>query len=130
MYTFSKNERLCNPVQISSLFKKGKTFSVGVLTFKYVKVSLDAFSQQEECCKTMVSVPKKIHKRAVSRNLLKRRMREAFRKNKEDLYDALVSSNCKIQLGIFYYGSQIIDSETIQKHTVKGLEQLTKIIKS
>lgn len=29
-----------------------------------------------------VSVPKRIHKKAVSRNLLKRRIREAYRKNK------------------------------------------------
>ena len=31
----------------------------------------------------MVSVPKRLYKRAVKRNLLKRRMREAYRQNKE-----------------------------------------------
>ena len=33
----------------------------------------------------MVSVPKKLFKRAVKRNMLKRRLRESYRKQKHDL---------------------------------------------
>lgn len=36
----------------------------------------------------MVSVPKKMFKRAVKRNLLKRRIRESWRKQKHSLYAA------------------------------------------
>lgn len=38
-----------------------------------------------DCNRIMVSVPKKLFKRAVKRNLLKRRIRESWRRQKHDL---------------------------------------------
>lgn len=38
-----------------------------------------------DCNRIMMSVPKKLFKRAVKRNLLKRRIRESWRRQKHDL---------------------------------------------
>lgn len=66
---------------VSALLEKGKGGVSGCLRYKWVETC--HFDQAERAEKSpsriMVSVPKKLFRRAVKRNLLKRRMREAFR---------------------------------------------------
>ena len=66
---------------VSALLEKGKGGVSGCLRYKWVATC--HFDQAERAEKSpsriMVSVPKKLFHRAVKRNLLKRRMREAFR---------------------------------------------------
>ena len=77
--TLPKRERLCGKTTIGHLLAKGKHGNVTGLRFLYLT---DTGSDTN---RIMVSVPKKMFKRAVKRNLLKRRIRESWRKQKHAL---------------------------------------------
>ena len=77
--TLPKSERLHGKKGIERLLAGGRHGSVGALRYRYL------LNNGEENCRILVSVPKKLFKRAVKRNLLKRRIRESWRKLKHQL---------------------------------------------
>lgn len=74
--TLDKEERLCGKKDISRLLSKGRFASAGCLRYCSLR------NNGADCDRIMVSVPKKLFRRAVKRNLLKRRIRESFRLQK------------------------------------------------
>lgn len=78
-HTFPKKERLCGKISISRLLAEGKHGSAAGMRYLFSSVT------GNEVNRMMVSVPKKLFKRAVKRNLLKRRIRESYRKQKHIL---------------------------------------------
>ena len=77
--TLPKRERLCGKTNTGILLAKGKHGNVPGLRFLYMN------NNGSQTNRIMVSVPKKMFKRAVKRNLLKRRIRESWRKQKHNL---------------------------------------------
>ncbi len=79
-FTFPKEERLCGRTDIERLIMKGKYGEIsGVLRFRHLSGTDSGLNR------IMISVPKRNFKRAVRRNLLKRRIRESYRLQKHDL---------------------------------------------
>ena len=78
-HTLPKQERLCGKTAISKLLAKGRHGKVPGLRYCFSSCS------GAEQNLILVSVPKKMFKRAVKRNLLKRRIRESWRKLKHQL---------------------------------------------
>ena len=76
-HTLPKAERLSGRTTISALMRSGKYFSATGLRCCFLKRDDDAPPRM------MVSVPKRLFKRAVKRNLVKRRLRESYRLQKE-----------------------------------------------
>ncbi len=74
--TLPKEERLCGKSNISALVSCGKWGSTAHL--KYCWHS----AREEGAGRILVSVPKRCFRRAVLRNLMKRRLREAYRLQK------------------------------------------------
>ena len=77
--TLPKKERLCGKKGIDRLLAKGRHGSAGDIRYIY------APGNGEEFNRILVSVPKKLFKRAVKRNLLKRRIRESWRRLKHGM---------------------------------------------
>ena len=71
--TLPKRERLSGKTAISTLMKKGRWGGAGCLKYCILSPGGAEFNR------LIVSVSKRSFKRAVKRNLLKRRMREAYR---------------------------------------------------
>jgi len=71
-------------------------------------------SETEFPAQVAFSVLKKSFKKAVDRNLLKRRMREAYRREKGNLYEKLDSLNLKIAFMIIFRGNTIPEFNVIQ----------------
>ena len=74
--TFSKEERLCGKAAVSALVSGGKWGGTAHLRYCWL------YREDGQPSRMLVSVPKRYFKRAVRRNLLKRRMREAYRTQK------------------------------------------------
>lgn len=79
LYTLSKEERLHGKNDISRLLDLGHFGSVPGMKYCFFK------GNGLDCNRILISVPKKLFKRAVKRNLMKRRIRENFRHLKTSL---------------------------------------------
>lgn len=78
-HTFRKEERLCSHKAIDELFKGGHK-SMSAYPIRAVLMRSDHSSTR-----VLMSVPKRLFKRAVCRNRVKRQLREAYRLNKAEL---------------------------------------------
>lgn len=74
------------------------------------------------------SVSRRNFKRAVKRNLLKRLMREAYRLNKDRLYQALGDKE-QLAVMFIYAGREVKDYELIEKSLKQALSKLLNLVK-
>jgi ribonuclease P protein component len=106
MNSFKKEERLCNIQLIEKLYHNGSSF----LVYPFRIIWLYSEANSEFPVQVLISIPKKKFKRAVDRNLLKRRIREIYRIQKsEDLFPFLNERSEKIVLAINYIGNEIAE---------------------
>ena len=87
-FSFSKKEKLKQKIEIEKLFKHGRSITVYPLRMIYLEQSF----KDESRLKVAVSVSKKLHKKAVNRNRIKRLLRESFRLNKPDYFNNKTTS--------------------------------------
>lgn len=121
MFTFKKIERLCSKTAIDALFKKGKSKT----QFPIKVIYLPAEFESPFPVRAMFVVPKKKHKRANKRNVLKRRMREVYRLHKHILYEHLKQQ--KLDIMFIMLSNEEHDYKDIEKSMCSLLESLTKI---
>ena len=85
-HTLPRSERLRGRTSITAMMRSGKYVSMSPLRLCYHA------REDDDPSRIVVSVPKRLFKRAVKRNLLKRRIRESYRLQKHLLptgYDLL-----------------------------------------
>jgi ribonuclease P protein component len=122
LHTLSKTERLKSYKRIRILFAQGQKFKVFPLVVYFLLrveevegLSLPAEGREVEGILQMgVSVGKRHFKRAVDRNLLKRRIREAYRKQKHELKEFLMASGISMDIFFVYSNARISDYAEIE----------------
>ena len=77
-------------------------------------------STSAEPVRVLISVPKRHFKKAVDRNLIKRRIREAYRQNKMPLISSLSASSKSINLAIIW-NNTAIQSYNITENCIKEM---------
>jgi len=120
---FPKQERLQSKKLISLLFESGRSFSL--FPFRIFFLLIEPVDNSS--IKFLVSVPKKRFKKAVDRNLLKRRTRESFRGLKSQLI-AHIPAGKTILVAYIYTSDQILPFNLIQNKLNISLLRLTKMI--
>jgi ribonuclease P protein component len=118
--SFSKEERLCSHRLISTLFSKGQTFHLKPFRITWLRQTLET----PQPAQVLMSVPKYNFRRAVDRNLIRRRMREAYRMNKQPAYDRLSSNGHQIVFCITYTAKEIMASDIIAAKIILLLQRL------
>ncbi len=115
MESLSKQERLYGKSAIANLLKEGRFAHEGMLKFCWLYRTDGA-----ECNRMMVSVSKRFFKRAVKRNLLKRRLREAYRKSKDFL-----TVPCHVDLMLVYNDKEVAEYKDIKLAVEKILTYIS-----
>lgn len=112
--TLPKEERLSGTKAIERLMSDGRRGGTAHLRWCWVQRAEDGPSR------IMVSVPKRLFKRAVRRNLLKRRLREAYRTQKGLL------AGPGIDFLVSYNTAEILDSATLRAEMAELLRIISE----
>ena len=120
--TFGKNEKLKSKKAIEALFSEGQSYVSHPIRIVY-KVN----PKSDYTIRIGESVAKKKFKHAVDRNLLKRRIKEAYRLNKSLVQ---LPEDVSIDILFIYTSSKIKDYSVIDKSMKEILSKLdTKLNK-
>ena len=122
-YGLSRQERLRGRKLTDRLFSEGKSGFIFPLRYYYLAEKNE--DSDTAAISIMVSVPKRHFKRAVKRNLLKRRIREAFRLNKHSLLEKL-PDNTKILIAFIYGHNEMAEFPKIQSSVKRILSDIDK----
>ena len=111
----SRAERLRGDKSIGELFREGRSGFVFPFRYYYLCVPAEAGVPAGSM---LVSVPKKLFRRAVKRNLLKRRTREAFRLEKHGAVHCTAREEC-LRIALVYAAKEEVG--TVRRGSVRRI---------
>lgn len=119
-FTFHKAERLCSQKIIGELFTSGESFLSYPLKVVFLKTDLP----EPYPVQAAFTASKRNFKRAVKRNLLKRRMREAYRLNKPSFQGEIASKNLQLAIMFVFVGKDLLEFSTIEKAMISAFKKI------
>lgn len=119
-YSFPSEEKLKSSKLISKLFNEGNSHFSYPIKFLYLLEKPQQWAKPQ----ASVSVSSKTFKKAVDRNLIKRRMREAFRLNKSDLLDIMKAENVSFYGMFIYVAKEVLSYQEIENGISKIIQKM------
>ena len=117
---FRKEERLNKETVIQELFNRGSSFYL----FPFKVICMKNPDQSAGPHQVMFSVSKRNFKRAVDRNLIKRRLREAYRLNK-----SRIAASNPLVIAYIYNAKEILTFAQIEERLVKTFNRFDHVEK-
>ena len=116
-FSFSKKERISEKKIKDALFNNGIKFNKNPFDIRFINQEFkdDSFSR------VLITVSSSRIKSAVKRNLLKRRIKESYRKNKN------IISNKSLMIAFVYVSDEILMYSDINDSVIKILKKLSKV---
>jgi ribonuclease P protein component len=113
-YRFPKTERLRHQKEIQELFARGSSFYLYPfrITLRNAPAGMDSHQ-------VLITVAKRHFKRAVDRNLIKRRVRECYRLNKHQLSDMP-----GLQIAYIYTANEIMEFLPLQQKVIESFNKI------
>lgn len=133
-HKFPKSERLNSKKYIEELFSKGSSFTVFPFKIIYLPLSKEQALQslppsqqlpEPPQAQILLSCSKRNFKKAVDRNTVKRRMREAYRLNKN-----LLPANSFFFIAYIYIAREIFPFQLVEEKLKVSLKRLQIIAQS
>ena len=122
-YTFSKPEHLCLTSEIEALFGAGSSsLSMFPLRATYRTLPYEGHGPR---VKVLLSVSKRRLRHAVDRNRAKRQLREAYRLQKQLLWNRLPEGKA-LHIAFIWLAGQPIDSARVAKRMHALLQQMAE----
>lgn len=121
MYSFPKSERLTGKKKIGVLFEKGRTDVRSFYLFPFRVIYHQATDEAAERPAVLINVSKRQFKRAVDRNLIRRRVREVYRLNKALLNQG---DSPPTEIAFLYIAKTKATFEEIEKGMKRALKKV------
>lgn len=124
-YTLCKEERLHGRDAVEQLFKNAGSRSMVAFPLRVVYVLTPPMADTSVNVRMLVSVPKKHFKRAVKRNRVKRQVREAYRKHKYPLIEAVGKAGDQhLSLAFVWLDDKLHDTDAVEKKVERLLVRI------
>lgn len=121
--TFPLKEHLKSKKTIEKLYAEGASVTAFPLRAVFIEQGQE---EQEPVAAILISVAKKRFRHAVDRNLVKRRIREAYRTSKHPFIEALENKGKKMAVAILYIDTRHNSTLFIRRKMERLLEGIIK----
>jgi ribonuclease P protein component len=120
MPSLSKAERLHHKKIIEQMFTDGsRSFAVYPLRVVFMRAE-----GLETPVSILISVSKRRFRHAVKRNCIKRRIREAYRKQKQELTEAIGKQGQQLAVAFIYLSDKLMETSAIEASMKTALARL------
>lgn len=111
MFEFPKKQKLCNETAIKEMFSNGNSFVIHNIRL----VWKEQVNSDDVAIKSIIVVPKKQLKLAADRNIVRRRMKEAYRLNKSTIENSLKNKGKQLNIAIVYQNDKRLSYKVIEE---------------